>query len=139
MNRTTTLLTATLGLLLGASQLPAATLKANIPFAFDVDGRQMPAGEYQVRVDYGAGPARITIRNAELPKVAAMVAQFTDEPRQSCACLKFYAFSDGRKALSQVGLSGGTPNRQLISGERARIKHEGGAPVIAMIPLIAAE
>ncbi|MDX2149752.1 MAG: hypothetical protein SFV54_03390 [Bryobacteraceae bacterium] len=137
MKRIATLLTVSLGLIAGTSVLQAAAVKASIPFAFEVDGRELPAGDYKVLITHEAG-TKITIQNTSQPKAVSFVMQSAAEERESCACLKFYVFDGSRKVLSQVGVAGGVPNRLLFSGERAKRTHS--APLqVAVIPLIAAE
>ncbi|MDX2149753.1 MAG: hypothetical protein SFV54_03395 [Bryobacteraceae bacterium] len=137
MKRTAVLLTATLGLFFSTSLAKADTqVKANIPFAFEVDGRQMPAGDYVFQINKGRIPA-IAFWTPET-RTSNFIMQTLPQERENCTCLKFYTFAGNRKVLAEVNMKGAV-GRVLVSAESAKRKSKDAPPQVAMLPLVAAE
>ena len=63
-----------------------SAVRANVPFAFKVGPKQLPAGAYEINT---ANEGSVTIRNRE-SKTAAMTTVRREYPRQSGAMLVFH-------------------------------------------------
>ncbi|MGA9967079.1 MAG: hypothetical protein WBQ10_17915 [Terriglobales bacterium] len=61
--------------------------KAEVPFAFNVGAKQLPAGTYEIRV-LGQSPSEIMIRNTETNSAALSIAR-TESPRNTESKLVF--------------------------------------------------
>ncbi|MDX2150272.1 MAG: hypothetical protein SFV54_06035 [Bryobacteraceae bacterium] len=129
-------LTVTLAAVVTAPAAQIATYaKADIPFAFEVDGKQMPAGLYWVKSSYEAGRRLVVQR--EDGAAATIVIGLTQTKAESCACLSFYVLGE-KKVLAEVGVYGhGTA--QLYSAVKAKKRHSEAPPQVVSVRLVTAD
>jgi hypothetical protein len=81
-NLITILSLVVMSLLLNATGVYAQSYaKANVPFAFNVGAKQLPAGTYEIRV-LSQSPNEIMIRNTETTAAALSIAR-TEGPRDA--------------------------------------------------------
>jgi hypothetical protein len=101
-------------------------VKANIPFAFVVGDRVMPAGEYIVGPAGSTGQA-ITISSGDRTDMTLTFACASSGPSKSTK-LVFHALA-GRYFLSQVWVEGYAQGRQLsVSKSETQLARNGEAP-----------
>jgi hypothetical protein len=81
------------------SAFAQAYAKANVPFAFNVGGAQLPAGTYEIKV-LGQSPYEIMIENCKTRAAAVSIAR-REGPRNSESKLVFNHV-DNRYFLSEV-------------------------------------
>ena len=81
------------------SAFAQAYAKANVPFAFNVGGAQLPAGTYEIKV-LSQSPYEIMIENSET-RAAAMSIARREGPRNTESKLVFNRI-DNRYFLSEV-------------------------------------
>jgi hypothetical protein len=87
-NLITILSLVVMSLLLNATGAYAQSYaKANVPFAFNVGSKQLPAGTYEIKV-LSRGPNVIRIRNTETTAVALLIAR-SESPRTTESKLVF--------------------------------------------------
>ena len=87
-NLITILSLVVMSLLLNATGAYAQSYaKAEVPFAFNVGAKQLPAGTYEIRV-LGQSPSEIMIRNTETNSAALSIAR-TESPRNTESKLVF--------------------------------------------------
>jgi len=87
-NLITILSVVVMSLLLNATSVYAQSYaKANVPFAFNVGAKQLPAGTYEIRV-LSQSPNEIMIRNTETTAAALSIAR-TEGPRDTESKLVF--------------------------------------------------
>jgi hypothetical protein len=60
-----------------AVSAPAQTLKADIPFTFHAGSKVMSPGEYQVKLEQGAGNPVFVVRNADSGQVSVLLVRTT--------------------------------------------------------------
>jgi hypothetical protein len=87
-NLITILSLVVMSLLLNATAVYAQSYaKAEVPFAFNVGAKQLPAGSYEIRV-LSQSPNQITIRNTETTAAALSIAR-NEGPRDTESKLVF--------------------------------------------------
>ena len=91
--------------------------KANVPFAFNVGQKQLPAGTYEVKVE-GAASATIMIRNIETGQSALSIAEY-EAPRSSEGKLVFNHVGNNY-FLSQVWRESGSQGASIPTSRRER-------------------
>ena len=104
-------------------------VSANIPFDFAVENQQLPAGRYDVTVNYQSH--LVSLRNQETGRSCSVVARPDDGDRFTQAVLDFDVIN-GERVLADVKTASAgvsfTEPKSLVAGQR-------GAPVaiVAMV------
>ena len=103
----------TLGLMLAAPALAqTASMKVNVPFDFIVNGKTLPAGEYQVDT-LSTSASTIAIRNAEKSaKLVALTNGCESSEAADNSKLVFHRYGS-EYFLAQVWTGGSTEGREL--------------------------
>jgi hypothetical protein len=91
--------------------------KANVPFAFNVGPKQLPAGTYEVKVT-SRGSDTIMIRNIRTGEGALSVARY-EAPRSTAGKLVFNHVG-GEYFLSQIWRESGSQGKSLPTSKRER-------------------
>ena len=91
--------------------------KVNVPFAFNVGPKQLPAGTYEVKVE-GAASDTIMIRNIETGESALSVAKY-EAPRSTEGELVFNHVGN-EYFLSQVWRESGSQGKSIPTSRRER-------------------
>jgi hypothetical protein len=91
--------------------------KANVPFAFNVGPKQLPAGPYQIKVT-GRGSNTIMIRNIQTGEGALSVARY-EAPASSEGKLVFNHVGS-EYFLSQVWRESGSQGMSIPTSKRER-------------------
>jgi hypothetical protein len=91
--------------------------KANVPFAFSVGPKQLPAGTYEVKVE-GAASDTIMIRNIETGESALSVAGY--EAPQSTEGKLVFNHVGNEYFLSQVWRESGSQGESIPTSKRER-------------------
>ena len=91
--------------------------KADVPFAFNVGPKQLPAGTYEVKVK-GVGSEAIMIRNIETGESALSIARY-EAPRSTEGKLVFNHVGN-EYFLSQIWRESGSQGRSVPSSKRER-------------------
>ena|SRR5215468_5749414 len=101
------------------AQLPGTTLRANIPFAFNVGNKALPAGEYQIRRinDAPEGLVISSLNNRDHAMFVTEGVQARTTPRHSE--LVFHHYGD-TYYLSQVFTGGEPTGRELPESHSER-------------------
>lgn len=117
-NAITILSLAVISLMFGAASAYAQSFaKADVPFAFSVGKKQLPAGTYEVKVD-GAGSQGIVIRNMETGESVLSVAGY-EAPRSTEGKLVFNHVGN-EYFLSEVWRESGSAGRRILTSKRER-------------------
>src|SRR5436309_2657060 len=106
-------LAATLSVPAAQAQSIDSTIHVDIPFAYTVGGKVLPAGSYAVYPNIGRG--FLTLRKQDDPKVSMMVASnsaITNHPKQ-VSMLVFNRYND-KYFLNQVWAGGADRGVQLV-------------------------
>jgi hypothetical protein len=117
-NLITILSLVVMSLMFNASSAYAQSFaKANVPFAFNVSQKQMPAGTYEVKV-VGAASGTILIRNIETGESALSIAGY-EAPRSTEGKLVFNHVGH-EYFLSQVWRESGSQGERIPTSRRER-------------------
>lgn len=85
-------LSALLGLWLGAEPANAQELRVNVPFAFQLRDGAMPAGDYSVRVD--AAKRQVMVESLEGTAATQFFALASDAKGPDSASLEFHKYGN---------------------------------------------
>jgi hypothetical protein len=91
--------------------------KAEVPFAFNVGPKQLPAGTYELKVE-GAASHTIMIRNIKTGESALSVAGY-EAPRSTEGKLVFNHVGN-EYFLSQIWRESGSPGKSIRTSKRER-------------------
>ena len=91
--------------------------KANVPFAFNLGQKQLPAGTYEVKVE-GAASNMIMIRNIETGEGALSISGY-EAPRSTEGKLVFNHVGN-EYFLSQVWKESGSQGKSIPTSKRER-------------------
>jgi hypothetical protein len=125
------------GLMLMLSIVPAmaqhpGTIKANIPFAFTVGDKTLPAGEYTIKLPIASGIAAITIKSKD-GKEAVMALADPVKPGDKAEELGLIFVKNGDKnVLFQVFVPGVELGQELLSSRK--IAKSQVARVVVLLP-----
>jgi hypothetical protein len=117
-NLSTTLSLVVMSLMLNVAVVHAQSYaKANVPFAFNVGAKQLPAGTYKIAV-VGAASNIIMIRNVETGESALSSAKY-EAPQSTESKLVFHRIGD-QYFFSAVWRESGTAGRSVPTSKRER-------------------
>ncbi|HUS09413.1 MAG TPA: hypothetical protein VMZ30_03020 [Pyrinomonadaceae bacterium] len=107
-------------------------VKANIPFAFSVGNKTMPAGEYTVRCTNPNSYVKVLlIRSSDKPESALVITQSVIGKLQDDARLVFYRYGD-HYYFAQVWLPSDSIGMQAPKSRREKqMEHELAANSLA--------
>jgi len=115
-NLITILSLVVMSLMFNAASAPAQSFaKADLPFAFSIGQKQLPAGTYEVKVR-GAGSDTLMIRNIATGESALSVAR-CEAPRST----------EGKLVFSHVGNEYFLSQVRRESGRASNPNHQAGA------------
>jgi hypothetical protein len=117
-NLITILSLVVMSLMFNATSAPAQSFaRADVPFAFNVGQKQLPAGTYEVKIK-GAGSDTLIIQNIESGESALSVAE-NEAPRSTEGKLVFNHVGN-EYFLSQVWRESGSQGKRLPISKRER-------------------
>ena len=97
---------------------PSQMLTVNLPFAFQVNNQQFPAGKYQVTAD--AGHAAVLLRSVDCKRaIFSLSTSIQSEKTREVPSLVFKRYDD-RYFLSQIWLPGSNHGRGLPASRAER-------------------
>ncbi len=132
---TKTLLAVAAFIVLLAGAAPAQTLSASVPFAFVANGSVMPAGQYQLQMDWMHGMLTITQPGGHVVFVSAQTS--FNGISNTDGALVFHRYGD-RYFLKRVKAPAASEGMETIPSKAEKEAVRSGKPLeVAMIRILA--